>query len=436
MSGKLLGVTRSESAPIWSLDMRFSPARAGLCLMLILLPIVIHLPIDALGGKLTILEPITLLTFCAWFIGLCLGTRKLVLIPTVYGALLAFLAACLFSFFASPDWRASIVEFLAYVYGGLILFLILQLVRDSAGLHRAVNWLLIGTFVPLSLSMIGLLAQFSNTHVGIVLSSAGKLTASFRFSNQLPAYLLIVIPLLVYTSLQDTRRRSVRFIAGLGASVGVAAILGSGSRSGFLAGIITILGYLVWRVSWRRHMLGVALVVLAVVGIASSMSVFDVVPNPIRRSISGIMLVIDGNSTLEDLSHSRADQLAAVVQVIKESPIFGIGIGSFAQQIDDLLERDVKDLEVHSTPLSLWVETGFLGLSAFIGLCMFVIISGLKSIARSAKDDQYLTAALVTGLLGNLIHQQFHLGLRQPVFWVSLGLVMAAAVVQSRERAY
>ena len=153
---------------------------------------------------------------------------------------------CLLSFFSSPALSASAVEFLAYVNGGLLLFLTHQLIRDRKDLRVVIRALLLGSFAPLLFSAIGIIGTFLGELIPGIMSVSGKLTATFMFSNQLPSYMVILLPLLIHTGITLRGRIWTRAIAWCGAVLAMGALLTSGSRSGFLAGLVAAIGYLFW----------------------------------------------------------------------------------------------------------------------------------------------------------------------------------------------
>jgi len=417
------------------LDLKKDAAKATLMFGLLILPIVIRLPTAALGGKLTLLEPVTLAALCFWFWSVCLGARRVVRIPGNQIALIVFYMGCVLSFFASPDPSVSMVALLTYVNGGLILFLMYQLIRCERDVTIALRFLLLGSVVPLCASVVGSAGLLVGLKIPGVVSSAGKLTASFMFSSQLPSYMLILIPLLLQVASSSAHRTVVRVAASVGTIISMFAILFSGSRSGVAAAIAVTFLYLLRRSRGTRRVLVLGLIGAVVVSLGPAQLSTEIFPRPVARSVSGMTELFRGGDGLSTLSAARAEHVGLVVEGLKRSPFLGIGLGAFHLVVDDLAGRDVKNLEVHNTLLSVLVETGLVGFAGFLLFGVACLVEGMRGLwGRERGKLRSVQQALLFGLAANFAHQQFHFGLRQPVFWIGLGLLLAVAHVRSTDR--
>jgi len=67
-------------------------------------------------------------------------------------------------------------------------------------------------------------------------------------------------------------------------------------------------------------------------------------------------------------------------ELIKEDPIFGIGLNNTRVLLDYSSS--------HQIILSVWLEMGFLGLLAFLGICIYYISSGFAMLWRLPSGDR------------------------------------------------
>ena len=135
----------------------------------------------------------------------------------------------------------------------------------------------------------------------------------------------------------------------------------------------------------------------------------------------------------EKSASSRVELWSDGLKAVKESPVLGLGLTGFANQYG-VLNTD-PTLDTHNFPhnifLNLWVETGLLGLIAFIGIVVIYIYRGLRSVARpiywAAADESaryklaialFLIALLFQGLVDNPYFKN-DLAL---IFWMVLAL--------------
>jgi len=397
----------------------------GLTSILFLLPIGIRLPTEALAGKLTVLEPVTGITLIIWFSLLCMSGRIVRLNPRIYVPLMLFLAAGCLSIFGARDPSASLAELLAYANGGLLLFLMHQIAARERTALFAISFLFLGAAVALGASVIGMTAIFGGMSLPGLISGAGKLTATFRTSSQLPSYMIVLLPLL----LSVVVRRGepfVRLLALLGAMVAGLSIMASGSRSGLLAALVSGVMYLFWRSRRRVRFVFVAGIAALLFFFAWRNGLFGNVPGPIMRSFSVFEDIADIRMLGNGSEQVRIGNIQAWLQIARTHPLLGVGLGNFKLVLTELVPQLSRGYELHNSFLSIWAETGILGFLAFLLFLAPFVSIGLRSIRRlpSSSVEEY-RAALTFGIAGNLFHQFFHMGLRQPIFWVGLGLLLA-----------
>ena len=406
---------------------------SGLCAILLTLPIVVRLPVPILDGRLTLLEPITILTFAVWFLYRARAGERLDLCPRVYVPLLAFLGAGFLSVLVARNANAALVELATYVNGALLLFLVHQIMtRSERGLRLGFAGLLTGAGAAIGAAAIGVGAILLRFPLPVLTSDTGKLVGTFMAPNQLPSYMLVILPLMLYMAM---RRRTVllRVLAGCGALAAALSIMATGSRSGVIAVAVIGFGYAFWR-SRKKLRVVLILVALAIgVLLGSVAGVFDRGLGPLGRSLTVFEDASSYIAAPERADTVRFRNLQAWAEIARTRPLLGVGVGNFRILFTEIIPEAPRGFELHNAFLSVWAEMGLMGFIPFmIFLWPFGMI-GLRCLIRWPTNPiEECRAALAFGILGNLIHQGFHMGLRQPIFWVGLGLLLALDCVARR----
>jgi len=115
----------------------------------------------------------------------------------------------------------------------------------------------------------------------------------------------------------------------------------------------------------------------------------------------------------------RLNYWKQAVDIIKASPLTGIGIGNFNLPASRY---------AHNSYLQIWAEMGLLGLISFLWL----VVSGFKISLQNIKDSPYkiqiagLIAANAVFLIHNLLDFSFFLPEVSFIWWVIFGLAVAA----------
>lgn len=151
-------------------------------------------------------------------------------------------------------------------------------------------------------------------------------------------------------------------------------------------------------------------------------------PSDIMRGIQSTMSAAES-----DISRSRIN--AAVLDLFKQSPWVGQGLGGFLERSPQILGYSIG---IHNTWLWILVDFGLLGFSLALLtislICVYVVRAKLWS-----SPDPYQRAFLL-GLVCFALFSQFHEMSFQRIMWFCLGLLLAvprqdAAVAQICELA-
>lgn len=177
-------------------------------------------------------------------------------------------------------------------------------------------------------------------------------------ANGLAGFLILSLPMLCL-ALTTTRNNNTKWRFALVISIVVLGLAATQSRGGILSGL-TVLGVGIARLSSKPKLRRLALVILAIAGIAWAFV------------IAALMGFIE-SERFETLL-LRRDYWAVAKSIIVDHPWGGVGIGSYAEFARAInLGPNSFSRFAHSAPLTLMAEGGvFLGLfvMAFLHFCL------------------------------------------------------------------
>lgn len=113
-----------------------------------------------------------------------------------------------------------------------------------------------------------------------------------------------------------------------------------------------------------------------------------------------------GTASIENIQNNRLAVWSSAVEIIKERPLLGTGIGTFFLYYPEHRKASEADgvFLVHNDPLQFWVELGVFGPLLFYG---FVIAASVRTFAAMKKmrgDGRVIVAGIFSGLVAMVTH--------------------------------
>jgi len=133
------------------------------------------------------------------------------------------------------------------------------------------------------------------------------------------------------------------------------------------------------------------------------------------------------------------------IEMIKDRPIFGSGIGTFKMnylnyQAEFLknnpyyIRYSVKAGEAHNEYLQMWAELGIIGLGIFIGIILIFYSFTLDYLKKNDSDkDKIIVFVLVLGITCFLIHCLFCFPLHVPALGITFFTLLGLTVIYTRK---
>jgi len=271
------------------------------------------------------------------------------------------------------------------------------------------------------LAIFIILFQFSaRLLIGIGFNIDLNIAESFQgYSGNRNAFafqLLVIISLIfglgssrkVFYSL-DIDKYKIAFVLG----VLILGVILTGSRAGHITVITLLLFVLVWKSHWQRII--IYSIIVALLFWLFQISLISIANNFLEINSPYIQSNITGVSS----DYMRIDLIILALKMWWESPIFGIGLGTFFARSSEYLGSAYV---IHSTPLWLLTEFGLFGVLIIILSLKNFIIGILSNIFSTAASKNIAIKSLIISFsVFGLFHEIFY----QRIFWFGLGLLIA-----------
>lgn len=289
-------------------------------------------------------------------------------------ALLLFVAAAALSVVGARDAVASAVETVRILAAVMMFIVVEQLVHDPKRLRMILGAVYASLVLPLLLVAVGFLTGGPRTEQkGEFVRIIGPFAQSNVFGRYL--MLLLVMGFAIYPHVEGPKRRVLAWLL-FGASV---CLLLTYTRSALIG---TVLGLIVVGLNHNRRVLGG----IAVVAVVAALLLPGVVSRFTELGGDSSNAAAHGN-TLE----WRLWYWTEVLPLARKNPVTGIGVA----QTQLFTEKEVQP---HNDFLRAYVETGLIGLFAYLATLFLLVSTARRAIARSAS--QTLERGIAVGFLG------------------------------------
>ena len=291
----------------------------------------------------------------------------------------------------------------------------------------------------------------SETHLMVYMIEQ-RLTGTFKMPNDLGAYLALALPFVMgyfvagcsgttfHSERTETHRKSQRVLiwttVGLGVilalmSANLALTLTRAAWVSVAVAVVCIGCYFVVKtlltfMSWKRSLLGLALVsvvfCILIVNTSSRQAIVGIVPRHIKGRVQTMIAHPAG------FMSERPQWWRTSLQMIQKHPLTGIGLGRFRYEYQHSGpdEQYYTPYHAHNIYLHIAAEQGVPSL--FLFLWMVAVICQQVFVMRKTNDlwkvgtfigaSGFLISALIYGLADNILHQRTVL-----LFYFIIGMI-------------
>lgn len=348
---------------------------------------------DPLPGHMLPVELLTLLAIVAVLLD-ALRRGRMPLGPRHFGAPIALVATaclvgCVVGHSAGASWK-TISEQLRLVAPLLIMpWLVVNVIRDTAGLRRALGWLAALIALKALGGILGVLTgagqQLGGTFEGTVIS---YYEATMNWLSL--GYLLALVAAFA------AGIRTPRWTRWGGALVLISLIL-SYRRSFWLAAVATVpVIFVICSGRTQRRLILPALAVLAAaVWISISSGLLSETQGPLAQRVQSLTPT-SLQANVED--RYRLDERHNVLADLREQPLTGLGFGvAWTQRYPLGVQYEGGQQYVHMGVLWWWMKMGLLGLTAYFLLIGCMVWQGILVWRRRTDPTVRLGGIAIAG---------------------------------------
>lgn len=355
--------------------------------------------------------------------------------------LILFSLVLVLSLFISKTKTVSLNDFIIFFSYILIFFLITNNLDKKADFNSFIHLF----FIISSLVSIYTIIQYYGFDP--YLSDLHSLTSTIGQKNWISNYLAMIFPVMFsYFLLEQTKKNRILYFLLL--SILYATLMICQSRGIWISISLTIILalYIIFKFNLlkifqeNKKWLILLLVTFLIITIIYSTD------NPLNKS--AITVPQRAISTFDEQDPSINTRLLmwkTTLEMIKDRPIFGAGIGTFKMnylnyQAEFLknnpyyIQYSGKAGEAHNEYLQMWAEIGIIGLGIFIGIILMfysLIINYLKKVDN--YKDKIIVFGLVLGITCFLIHSLFTFPLHVPALGVTFFAILGLTVIYTRK---
>jgi putative inorganic carbon (HCO3(-)) transporter len=290
-------------------------------------------------------------------------------------ALLVFVAAAAISLPSATNLRAGGLELLRILAAVMMFIVLEQLIVNHAILRRVLLAAFLSLVFPLAYTLSGFVASGPASEVK---GAFTRITGPFSTSNVFARYLMLMI--IFGVALYPHLGRRLRLALGAALALSSVFLLLTYTRTAIIGTAIGVV--LVGALHSRRLLLG--LLVLAVCA-------FLLVPQ-----LSSRFTQLGESATPADVAsrHTmtwRINYWTEVLPLANSSPVTGIGLTSTQFATDEAKQP-------HNDFVRAYVETGLIGLGAYLAVLVALVALGLRAVRVSPPGT--LDRGVAVGFLG------------------------------------
>ena len=374
--------------------------------------------------SISVVHFITLIMFTSWLFRMNLeGRIGFTRTPLDY-PILAFLALAVVSTIFSVYCHDSILELYRIINYILIYYLVVNNINTREKIRRT-------AFVIISvgslLSIIGLIHYL----VGLTDRSTHFLLSTYVNHNHIAGYLELAIPLSIGMLLM-LKDKGKKMILAYCAIIMVVALVLTMSRGGWAAflGSLLVIGVLLGKREFYHKRLLTALSFVLVIGFIIAI----IGTNPLTKRFATFQDIAD-----DPMGHDfRIRRCLATLEIIKDHPVIGTGIGTFVTAFPRYRLPGLDGLQVytHNDYLQVVSEMGVLVLGIIIWLVFGTLRTGFKTFLRTRSTlKQGITLGATAGIVAIVIHSFVDFNLHIPANAI-LFTVLAAIIQAQRSIAH
>jgi len=355
--------------------------------------------------------------------------------------LILFTLVLVLSLFISETKRVSLNDFIIFLSYILIFFLITNNLNQEADFNSFIHLFFV---ISLLVSIYTIIQYYG---FDPYLSDLHSLTSTIGQKNWISNYLAMIFPVVFsYFLLEQSKKNRILYFLLL--SILYATLMICQSRGIWISISLTLIFaiYIIIKFNllkmfqenkkWIFLLLITFLVITIIYSTDNSLN---------KSAITVPQRTISTFDEQDPSINTRLLMWKTTLEMIRDRPIFGSGIGTFKMnylnyQAEFLknnpyyIKYSVKAGEAHNEYLQMWAEIGIIGLGIFIGIILMFYSLILDYLKKNDSDkDKIIVFGLVLGITCFLIHCLFTFPLHVPALGVTFFALLGLTVIYARK---
>jgi len=347
-----------------------------------------------------------------------------------------FILVMTISLLRSDFFRISLNDYIIFLFYIILCFLIRNNLPDKIELKSFIKTLFLTSFL---VSLYTLIQYYGYDPY---LKGLPYLSSTIGQKNWISNYLAMIFPMIFsYFLLEKSKRIKIVYFIVL--SIVYATLMICQSRGIWISISLTaiLVIYIIFKFNLlkafkeNKRWLVLLLITFMIITVIYSTD------NPLNK---GAITVIErAVSTFDEQGFSLNARLLmwrTTLEMIKERPLFGSGIGTFrmnylnyqAQYLiknPKYLQYYIKAGEAHNEYLQTWAELGIIGLGLFLLIFYFIFHKVFNFFQRNKNDeDRLIILGLITGITCFMIHCLFTFALHVPVLGAIFFMIVGITI--------
>jgi O-antigen ligase len=342
---------------IFTLTLLFKPKLALYASLL-----AINLPIGLVPPEIHSMlnRTLTMIAFVSWLWSIINRQQTVVFNVSIF-LMICFIFLASSTLFWSNNVDRGLTVIQAYTLRLILfLFLITNEIRNEKDLDGLMNTLAISAWLLIIISVGALLYN------GYV--PGNRFQVLGENENGLGLQAIVAMPGILWLAIMPTKRFKVlkKLSAFMYLIMAMGFVFLSGSRGSAISVVVTIVLFLFWK---PTRIYGKICIIFLILGIIFTPFIFQTTYE---------RFLIDENTTLLG---GRIILWETGLQIVKEHPLLGVGVGNAPHSVMHLLNVKANDLlgiSIHNPVITIWAETGIVGLFLYLGVLVTAIYNFLK----------------------------------------------------------
>ncbi len=344
-----------------------------------------------------------------WIMRKVLGKRPLrihgnpVTVP-----LLVYFGVCAFSLINSAYLSTSVKGLFFKSLEHVLLFIVITDTVTEARQYKALVGALLFSGALMGIDGLWQYVTGFDFIRGYQIWSMSRIKASFKYPTGFGAWIITVLPLCISLAVSRVKSRTVRLLSGGIAIMLTVCLALNLSRAAWVA-LLPGLAVLAWLNGERGKKMLLAVLVSLLLAVL------------VILGVAGVDAISTYTVRASSLVH-RAALIEMCIAMWRDYPVLGHGVNTFMSIYAHYGDTSLFDgiAYAHNCYLQIAVETGILGLLAFVWVMVRLVVSSWRDI--TVRKDGFMKAA-GAGLLAGIIAYLCHSALETNLYALQLAIL-------------